>query len=213
MRTDKLIETLSEDRAGPGLPLSARVLVAVALGGMASVVLLLATIGLRPDLGAAMIGTWRLPLKLAIAAVLASTATIAVWRSAQPVRSARGELLLPLLAPALLAVAIAAELVLVPSSRWLPNLLGSNAGMCLIAIPLLALAPLAAIIAAMRRGAPASPVLAGSLAGFAAAGVAAAVYALRCPDDSPLFVAVWYGAASLIMASIGRVAGSRLLRW
>lgn len=213
MRTDKLIEALSEDSARPGLQLSARVLGAVALGGMVSVLLLLATIGLRPDLGAAMIGTWRLPLKLAAAAVLASTAMIAVWRSAEPVRPTRGELLLPLLAPALLAIAVAAELALVPSSRWLPNLLGSNAGMCLIAIPLLALAPLAAIIAAMRHGAPASPVLAGILAGFAAAGVAAAVYALRCPDDSPLFVAVWYSAASLIVALIGRVAGSRFLRW
>ena len=38
-------------------------------------------------------------------------------------------------------------------------------------------------------------------------------HTLRCPDDSPLFVAVWYLLAIAIVALTGRVIGARLLRW
>jgi hypothetical protein len=51
------------------------------------------------------------------------------------------------------------------------------------------------------------------LAGAAAAGIAATLYASNCPDDSPLFVASWYPLATLLVVAIGAVAGDRLLRW
>ena len=64
-----------------------------------------------------------------------------------------------------------------------------------------------------RRGAPASPTLAGAAAGFLAAACGATLYAFHCFDDSPLFVATWYLLAAIPVVVIGAVAGSRLLRW
>jgi hypothetical protein len=84
---------------------------------------------------------------------------------------------------------------------------------CLTIIPLLSIAPLAALLFAMRDGAPQHPGVAGALAGAAAAGIAATLYASNCPDDSPLFVASWYPLATLIVVAVGAVAGGRLLRW
>ena len=49
------------------------------------------------------------------------------------------------------------------------------------------------------------------MAGAAAAGVGALVYASSCPDDSPLFVATWYPLATLICMGVGAVAGRRFL--
>jgi hypothetical protein len=45
------------------------------------------------------------------------------------------------------------------------------------------------------------------------AGLAATLYAAQCTDDSPLFVATWYTIATAMVAAIGALAGSRLLRF
>ena len=90
---------------------------------------------------------------------------------------------------------------------------GTNWLICLSMVPILSFAPLAAILAVLRRGAPASPTLAGAAAGFLAAACGATLYAFHCFDDSPLFVATWYLLAAIPVVVIGAVAGSRLLRW
>jgi hypothetical protein len=46
-----------------------------------------------------------------------------------------------------------------------------------------------------------------------AGGLAAAVYATHCPDDSPLFVAAWYSLAIGFVAVLGGFLGNRILRW
>ena len=51
------------------------------------------------------------------------------------------------------------------------------------------------------------------MAGAAAAGVGALVYASSCPGDSPLFVATWYPLATLICMGVGALAGRRFLAW
>jgi len=116
-------------------------------------------------------------------------------------------------APALLVATVVAELAAVPSGQWLVRLVGTNSRVCLTAIPLMSLPLLAAFMLVLRRGAPVSRTAAGAVAGLAASGLAAVLYATHCPDDSPLFVAVWYpiaiGAVSLLGAFLGRV----LLRW
>jgi hypothetical protein len=65
----------------------------------------------------------------------------------------------------------------------------------------------------MRQGAPERPARAGALAGLAAAALAATLYASNCTDDSPLFVALWYSLAALIVMAAGALVGGRLLRW
>jgi hypothetical protein len=117
------------------------------------------------------------------------------------------------IAPALLAVAVVVELLVLPESQWLPRLVGVNARLCLTLIPLLAAGPLACLLAALRQGAPSRPGLAGAVAGLAASGIAASFYAAHCTDDSPLFVMTWYLIATLIVTMAGYLIGRRLLRW
>jgi hypothetical protein len=113
----------------------------------------------------------------------------------------------------LLAVAGTAELASWPSSRWLDLLIGSNAAGCLLLIPVLSVLPLAAAFGVLRRAAPARPPVAGAVAGLFAGAIGAALYATHCTDDSPLFVATWYGAAIAFVTGIGAVLGKKLLRW
>jgi hypothetical protein len=77
----------------------------------------------------------------------------------------------------------------------------------------MAAAPAAGLFAALRRAAPARPGLAGAVVGLAAGGIGAILYALTCPDDSPLFVAAWYSFAIVIVTGACSMAGRRWLRW
>ena len=69
------------------------------------------------------------------------------------------------------------------------------------------------VLIALRQGAPTRPTLTGVVAGLFAGGVAAAIYAAHCPDDSPLFVALWYSLGIAIVALVGGLAGRLALRW
>jgi hypothetical protein len=69
------------------------------------------------------------------------------------------------------------------------------------------------LLTSLRQGATTQPVLAGALAGALSGSLAAFIYALHCPDDSALFVALWYSLAIGITTLAGAFAGDRLLRW
>jgi len=211
MRTDELITALVADRASPGLSLARKILLALLVGGLLSLCLFLVILGVRHDFATAL-ATWRFDLKLVLM-LLALVLAFGVCRAlARPITPPHpGRRLLPLLALAIAAVAT--ELVLVPAAAWGTRLVGSNALICLSMIPVLSLAPLAALLAALRAAAPPSPVLAGAAAGLLAAAGGAALYALHCFDDSPLFVVTWYTLAALPVVALGAVAGHRLLRW
>jgi hypothetical protein len=210
MKTDTLIDALVADRM-PRSKLRWTLAVALLTGGLVSLVLFLATLGVRADIEAAL-ATWRFELKgglVLLALGLAFSLCIALSRPVAPAHPARR--LLPLAALAVLAIAI--ELLALPSVSWTSRLVGSNALVCLVAIPTLAIVPLAAVLSILRSGAPASPALAGGAAGLLAAAAAAALYAFHCFDDSPLFVVTWYALAAVPVIGLGAVAGHRLLRW
>ena len=80
-------------------------------------------------------------------------------------------------------------------------------------IPMLGSAPLVMMILALRRGAPSNPGISGTIAGLAAAGIAATFYATNCFDDSPLFVITWYPLATATLLLGGYIGGLRYLRW
>ncbi len=212
MKTSQLIDALVADRTRQGLSLGARFSLALGAGALVSACLFFATIGPRPDIALAS-HTLRFDLKFVDALALLLPSALLALRLLRP--DARpGALVLSFLAPfLLLGAAVVAELALVPADLWGTRLIGSNAVHCLTIIPLLSIAPLAALLFVMREGAPQNPRIAGALAGAAAAGIAAALYASNCPDDSPLFVASWYPLATLIAVAVGAFAGDRLLRW
>ena len=175
-------------------------------------VLFLGSMGLRSGLSnASIVGA--VALKQAIALTTAAAGILIALRAADPVGIRGGGPRLLLLPAALLALAMLADLGLNGVTGWQDRLVGHNGLRCVIAIPLLGLLPLTTILAALRDGTAPRPSAAGALAGLAAAGLGAAVYALNCTDDSPLFVAVWYSIAASVMAGVGSLAGQRALRW
>jgi hypothetical protein len=184
---------------------------ALALGTAASAMVFALELGLRLDLAAAL-ATWRFDLKLVLVAVALGLSFAVCGAMARPTAD-RAVLrrLLPLLVLALGLVAV--ELAVTPPATWQARLVGSNTRFCLTFIPILSLAPLAAALAAMRRGAPSSPALAGAAAGLVAWASGALLYAFHCFDDSPLFVLTWYSLAALPVVGLGALAGRRLLRW
>jgi hypothetical protein len=210
MNTDQLVSALVADRAARR-PLAPSLGLALAAGGLLSLAVFFLTLGVRPDIGPAL-ATWRFDLKIAMV-VLGLVLALGVCRDCARPDRARHPLwrMLPLMA--ILAAALAIELASVPASAWPQRLIGSNALICLPMVPVLSLAPLAALLLMLRRAAPASPALAGAAAGLVAALAGATLYAFHCFDDSPLFVATWYTLATVIVMAAGALAGARLLRW
>jgi hypothetical protein len=212
MKTAALIAALAADPKPSGPPLSRRFALALAAGALISACIFMAMVGVRHDIGAAA-RTMRFDWKFVDTIALLAPAGVLALRLLRP-DAHGGWLALALAAPVVaLGGSVAMELMMVPRDLWLTRLVGTNARHCLTLIPLLSIAPLAALLFVMRVGAPRAPALAGAVAGLAAAGVAATIYASKCTDDSPLFVATWYTIAAAIVAGVGAMLGSRLLRW
>lgn len=211
MKTDDLISVLAADIRSMQPPVVRTAAIAFLLGGVASLAILLAVLGLRPDIADA-VATWRFDLKLALAAMAFALGFAECVRLARPA-SANGPSVLVWVVPVLLLAAVAIELAVIPAEAWSVRLIGTNAAPCVLAIPLLSVAPLAVGLFAMRTGAPRSPTLAGAAIGFASAMLAATLYGLHCFDDSPLFVAIWYTLASVPVVATGALIGRRVLRW
>ena len=174
MKTDHLIRVIAQDKTlttppGRVLPL------ALGFAVLLSATLFMLILGPRTDF-ADVAGTWRFTIKPMIPLILAGTGIAVAMALVDPVR--RAPLGLLALAPVLLAVAVATELAALPAGVWGAALLGENALKCLIVVPGLALAPLAAFLWTARSGASTRPVLTGAVAGLLAAGIGASLYAL-----------------------------------
>ena len=211
MKTDDLINMLAKD-ARVRLRFGRVFLIALVIGVVISAALLLSTIGIRKNM-AEMIETPRVLFKLGITLLLALTATRLAFRIGKPgvsLRSAALTLILPL---AVLIAGIVTELLVVPQADWASRMEGQFSAFCLFFVPALSIAPLAAILYSIREGAPENPGTAGAVAGLAAGGIAAAIYAWHCPDDSPLFLATWYSIGILAATGAGFLLGRKILRW
>jgi hypothetical protein len=212
VKTSDFITALSADPIPEPIRLGRRVAAALAIGFVCSVALYCLLLGPRPDVAAAA-GTMRFWMKFVDSFAFALPTLLLTLRLAYPDAEPRA-LALWLLAPfILLAAGVVVELSVVPQSEWMSLLMGATAMHCTITIPMLAAPVLAALIVALRAGAPLYPGLTGALAGAAAAGVGALVYASSCPGDSPLFVATWYPLATLICMGVGALAGRWFLAW
>ena len=209
MRTDDLIGLLAQDPR-PEASVRSRVGRLLPLGLALSAAFLLSALGLR----AGLMQAYAQPVVLAkflCPLVFGAGALALALGSARPEVRGTGRILL-------LAAPVAAALFLVglmstPAADWLVAIRGRTMAACLALIPLMSLAPLAALIWALRGGAPARPETTGLFAGLAAGGLATAIYALHCPEDNPLFYVLWYGCGITVAGLLGRMAGRRLLRW
>lgn len=211
MRTDRLIALLAADaapRPDPARHLGLWLALGLAVASLAMV----AALGLRPDLGAALaspvVAKTLAPLVLGLAALSQARRLARPEADGRPGWLAIGGLVAA--AAAALALALAAGgpagLAVALSDRALVVT-------CLVSVPLMAALPLAALLWFLRRGAPVAPGRAGLAAGLAAAGLATAAYSLHCPGDAALFALPVYGAVITAVAAAGAVAGARLLRW
>jgi len=212
MDTNELIKALAADVRQPVRSLSAVWWLAAGLAIALAAAVFYATLGLRLDIAAAA-GTFRFLFKLVITITLAVSAFGLARALSRPDEDRHKAARYLAATPALVIAAVVIELVLLPPHTWSARMLGMNGRMCLAYILLIGIGPLAIFLAALRHGAPAKPAAAGAVAGLLAGGIGASLFALHCPDDSPLFIATWYTIAIAGLALVGAAGADRFARW
>jgi hypothetical protein len=212
METDQLIRTLAADNAHRARPVGFVLTLALVAAAPVSVAIFLAGLGVRPDVMTAMHNPF-FDLKFAVTLALAISAIAVSLHLSRPEASLRGWGWLLLIPAGILAAGISGEMMMPQRLPMMTRLVGTNSRVCMTAIPLMSLPLLAAALFGLRHGAPARPAVTGAIAGLLSAGMAATLYASHCSDDSPLFVATWYSIATAVVAAIGALAGSRVLRF
>ncbi|MEZ5754936.1 MAG: DUF1109 domain-containing protein [Paracoccaceae bacterium] len=211
MKTDDLIRALAADSQPPRpfrAGLAAMALIAAVLGvsvvflGMAG-----PRAGLMSALGQPMIAAKSaLPLMLFL---LALPVTVEMMRPERLPRLPRA-LILPIALAVVLWVTAFATL---PEDLRFADVSRFALTECLGLIIGLSLPSLGLAFMVLRRGAPASPLLAGAMAGVTIGSGTAAGYSLFCTQDNPLFYVTWYGVAILAVTILAAIIGSRALRW
>lgn len=213
MRTEDLISSLAGNaRAVPRGAVPRRMAFGIAGGGMVTMLLVAAWLGLRHDLGSAVLGLpfwmkWGYTLSIAAIAV---SATIHLARPEAARPRALSWLALPV---GLLALLTVVQLLATPPGDWDALWQGRSWHVCTRNVAILSLPIFAGLMLAFRRFAPTRLRLTGAVAGLAAGACGAVLYCLHCPEVSALFVLVWYSLGMLAAAAIGALLGPRLLRW
>jgi hypothetical protein len=212
MTTDDLIEQLGQDlQPVARRAIERRLALGIMLGIFGSVGLIVATLGIRPDLPEAMGGTsfW---MKWAYTTSIALAAAALTFRLARPDAAKFGHwwFALPILLLALIGIS---ELAATPRSQWLAMWIGGTASKCPFLVLGLSIPILACLLWSMRRFAPTHLAAAGAAAGLTAGAFAATVYCLHCTESSAIFVLTWYSLGILMAAVFGALIGPRFLRW
>jgi hypothetical protein len=213
VETDALIQSLSANptRVTPGA-VARRILAGLGLGAATSTVLMIAWLGLRPDLETAM-ATGMFWVKLAYTLLTGLFLTAALTRLARPGAKV-GAFAVAVAAPlaALVAMAVVRLMRADPEMR-MPLMMGTSSGVCPWRIFVIGLPVLAGAVWAVRGLAPTRLTLAGLVAGGCAGAFGAAIYGFHCDETASPFVAVWYTLGIGAVAALGGLAGSRWLRW
>jgi hypothetical protein len=216
MKTDHLIDLLSTNlEPVPPARFGRALIVALVGGGAAALLLMLSTIGPRPDLNSPVHLRWTVIKELFALSVIAAGAPL-LLKSMRPgleTKARWSQVLLPFM----VAFATAVLLLFYSGLRVYEVMLGGATGRssvrCLLCIIVFAAIPFAALLWTLRKGAPTRLRLSGFIAGIVAGGVGAAAYAFGCLSDTIPFIAVWYTAAIGTCGLFGAELGSWLLRW
>ena len=212
MDTDQLIKTLAADNTHRSRPVSVVLALALLAAAPVSILMFVAELGVRPDVMTAMHNPF-FDLKFAVTLALAAAAITISLHLARPEASLRGFVWLLAIPAGLLVAGISGEMMMPQRLPMMTRLVGHNSRVCMTAVPLMSLPLLAASLFGLRHGAPTRPAVAGAMAGLLSAGLAATLYASHCTDDSPLFVATWYSIGAALIAALGALIGSRVLRF
>ena len=213
MKTDALIAMLARADA-PVAPraVDRRLGATVAAGLTLTLIVVLATLGARADLGAAA----QLPMfwwKLVVPLTVGTLSFIAVRRLASPGRRGGAAVAVGALLLAVLWTVAGADVAAAPAASRSARVLGHSAVPCVALIAMLSLPILAALFAGLRSLAPTRLRAAGGAAGALAGGIAAAAYAVHCNEMTLPFVAVWYVLGMALPAVLGALLAPRWLRW
>lgn len=210
MKTDELIRALAADLPTRQISINDAAMRVLPVAIVVSAGTFLLFLGIRPALSS----QWTLVVpKLLVTGALAISAMFVCMSVARPEKAPWSVFAILCLPIVIMTGLVLSDLQRFGVLGWQTRALGSSGLYCLSMIPLLSLAPLAAILFAARCGAVTRHYLAGGIAGLAASGIGASLYALHCTDDSPLFVALWYSLASLVMAALGAIACRLTVRW
>jgi hypothetical protein len=212
MDTDRLIRTLAADNTQRTRPVGFVLMLTLLAAAPVSLLMFFTELGVRPDVMIAMRNPF-FDLKFAVTLALAASAIAVSLHLSRPEASLRGFGWWLLVPAGLLVAGISGEMMMPQRAPMMTRLVGNNSRACLISIPLMSLPLLAGALLGLRHGAPAHPAAAGAIAGLVAAGLAATLYASHCTDDSPLFVATWYTIGTALVAAIGALIGSKVLRY
>jgi len=211
--TDELIAGLSAGLTPtPPGAVARRLALGLGAGAVASTVLMLVWLGLRPDIMTAL-GTAMFWVKFFYAALAAAGLAVALSRLARPggrLGWLVGIAAAPFVLMALMAVGKLA--VAAPEAR-MHLMMGVTASVCPWRIYIIGLPLLAGAVWAVRGLAPTRLTLAGLVAGGCAGAISAVIYGFHCDETAAPFVAIWYTLGMAAVAALGGLAGSRWLRW
>lgn len=210
MKTDDLIATLAADTT-PLASVSARLRQALVPAVAGSAVALVLLWQVRDNLAEALASP--AVIKSLAPAALALAALWLAHGLSQPEGKARAPLGLVLALGLAAVTAVAVGLAQGGLDALTMHAPKPTLITCIVSIPVLSVLPMAAILWAMRQGAPANPGAAGLAAGLAGGALGAMVYSLHCPEDALLFFVPAYGTMVLVMMGAGGLLGRRLLRW
>lgn len=189
-----------------------RFTVALSLGGIGSLLLMIYTLKLLPDLLAALTlqNVW---IKLIFTGSMAIISLIAAIRLSLPGRRTNNVLIL-LLFPVLVIWGIGIfELVSTAPEQRVGLVFGQTWAVCSALIAMLSIPVFVSMLWTMRHLAPTQLRLAGATAGMCSGATGAFVYCLHCPELDVPFIGVWYLLGMLIPAVIGALIGRSVLRW
>jgi hypothetical protein len=213
MDTETLIDTLARDTAPvPHHAAPLRLGLSLFAGLAATLVLIAATLGFRPDLDLAMAGTmfW---MKLAYCGSIALVAVAALLTLIRPEARPPRWLWLATVPVALFGLVSVHELATLAGDQWMADWMGRTWRVCSALIAVFALPIGAALTLVARQFAPTRLRATGAVIGLAAGASAATLYSLHCPEASAAFVLTWYSLGIAAATAVGALLGPRFLRW
>jgi len=213
MRTDSLVDRLSQGLRPVRRPSIVREALLLLLLGVVEVAAFLGMGFMRPDMPVAMEAPsfwWKLTSMGLIAVLGAGVAIL----SADPVRSPRRGLRWILVC---IVAILASGWLIDASGNGLADLVRrldwSQGLQCVWRMVALSIPPAIALGMLVRRGAPTDRSGTALAAGLSSAAWGAFVFVFACPSDDPLYIAVWYTVGCSIVTIVARAVLLRLSRW